>query len=170
MNTNHIERFMQAAIDSAREGMTNGDIPIGAVVVLNDDIVSRAFCQDRTKGLLFHAELTALSQIDRKRFSVADRKQMTVFSTLEPCLMCMGATMSSFVGNLVYSLEAPADGAVSLVASKNWGDGSYSNFRLPDIVSGVLKGKCLELFEEFVLMKPTGPYADFARGVLAKAD
>ena len=159
--------FMAAAIQCAREGIENGEIPIGAVVVLSGEILAKGYCQDRTKGLLAHAELVALSAIDRRKFSVADRKNMTIYSTLEPCIMCLGAVMSSFVGRLVYSLKAPADGAVRLIQNQVLENGSYENYRIPEIIGGVGYQDALALFREFIDIKKTGPYADFARGVIA---
>ncbi len=84
MFSEDIETFMAAAISCAKEGLSQGEIPIGCVITFSDEIVASAFCQDRLKGLLFHAELTALSRLDRKRFSIADRKRMTIYRTLEP--------------------------------------------------------------------------------------
>lgn len=57
---------------------------------------------------------------------------------------------------------------VELVGSKSWGDKSYSNFKFPEIISGVLKEKSLALFEEFLLAKSSGHYAEFARGVVGQ--
>lgn len=161
------EIFMQKAIEVAKRGLAQGEIPIGCVVVLGDTIVSQSFCEDRTKGLLFHAELGALGAIDRKKYSIADRKRMSLYSTLEPCLMCMGATMSSFIGELVYSVPAPADGSIELVKSKDWGDRSYENYTLPHITGGVLSSDVMQLFEQYLAEKSSGPYADFVRGVMA---
>jgi hypothetical protein len=78
----------------------------------------------------------------------------------------MGAVMSCFVGSLVYSIEAPADGAVNLAQTKSWGDKSFSSFTLPNIVSGILNREARELFESFLKVKADGPYAEFARGIL----
>lgn len=62
-----------------------------------------------------HAELVALEEADRQRLSFEQRTRAMLVSNREPCLMCMGAAMSFFLGEIIYGLESSTDGAVALV-------------------------------------------------------
>jgi tRNA(adenine34) deaminase len=66
-------------------------------------------------AFLGHAELVALEEADKQQLSFDERGRARLFTNLEPCLMCMGAAMSFFLGEIVYGLESPGDGAVELV-------------------------------------------------------
>jgi tRNA(Arg) A34 adenosine deaminase TadA len=100
-------RFMRAALAEAERGLAANEQPIGAVTMLDGEIVSATHWRYRPDGLLDHADVVALraerdSGIHRRR-----RRDVTLFVTLEPCLMCMGAAMSFRVGRIVFALEAP---------------------------------------------------------------
>lgn len=107
--------FMQEALKVATEGLEKGDMPIGAVVVLDDQIIARAHTAEWTEHrLLVHAELLALLQADRYSPLPGWRSKVILFTTLEPCLMCIGAAMSFFLGKIYYALESPSDGACAV--------------------------------------------------------
>jgi tRNA(Arg) A34 adenosine deaminase TadA len=102
----------------AADGLAAGELPIGAVVVLDDAIVASAYTQERTqRRLLVHADLLALDAADR--LVGRRRRDATLYVTLEPCLACLGAAMTTMVGSVVYALESPSDGATSLVSEWN---------------------------------------------------
>src|SRR5262249_42127123 len=96
-------------------GMEQGNLPIGAVIVLSGRVIAAAHTAEVTEHrLLVHAELLALEEADRLRPFPGKRRDTVLFTTLEPCLMCFGAAMSFLVGSVYYALESPADGAVNL--------------------------------------------------------
>src|SRR5690348_6315934 len=108
---------MREALKVAAEGMEKGELPIGAVVVLNDQIIARAHTTERAeRRLLVHAELQALLEADRRSPFPGRRADVALFTTLEPCLMCMGAAMSFMLGTMYYALAAPGDGVAALVS------------------------------------------------------
>jgi tRNA(adenine34) deaminase len=107
--------FMQEALKVATEGLEKGELPIGAVVVLDGQVIARAHTAERAEQrMLVHAELLALLEADMLLGRSSQRAHVMLFTNLEPCLMCMGAAMSFFLGQIYYALEAPRDGAVAL--------------------------------------------------------
>ena len=85
-------KFMEAAIDQARQGLRSGGIPIGSVLVLGDEIVGRGHNRRVQKGsAVLHAEMDCLENAGR--LSAADYAQSVLYSTLSPCDMCSGAIL-----------------------------------------------------------------------------
>ena len=149
------EVFMRAALQLAEEALGKGELPIGSVVVLNDRIIASAHCVDKqARRFLAHAEFIALDQADRLRPFPGERRDARLFTTLEPCLMCMGAAMSFFIGEVTYALESPTDGAVDLVKSWRPGDDTMPSYRVPDIFFGLLREESKDLFRRYVEMHP----------------
>ncbi len=112
--------FMQAALQVATEGLKNGELPIGAVVVLNDQIIARAFTTERAeRRLLVHAELRALLEADHLSPFPGKRSDVALFTTLEPCLMCMGAAMSFFSAKSIMPWKL-----LEMVRPLSWLDGN----------------------------------------------
>jgi tRNA(adenine34) deaminase len=145
------EQFMREAIAVARQGLGQGELPIGAVVVLDDVIVATSYTEELSQArLLVHAELLALDAADK--ILGARRREALLYTTLEPCLMCLGAAFSANVGTVVYALESPTDGAVEVAAT--WDrvrDATGMPFhRLPKIIGGVLRAESGALFREYV--------------------
>ena len=103
---------MAAALDEARRGLAAGEVPVGAVVVIDEEIVGRAHnapiaLADPTA----HAEVLALRaaarQLGNYRLTGA-----TLYATVEPCAMCCGAALHARVGRVVYGARDPKAGAV----------------------------------------------------------
>ncbi len=161
------ERWMREALEAAAEGLDRGELPIGAVVVLNDELVSRAHTEERTQGrLLMHAELLALDEADRRLGHL--RPDAVLYTTLEPCLGCLGAAMSTMVGAIVFGLSSPSDGAAEFATAwdRTRTRGAAHTYRSPTIHGGVLD-ESRTLFEEYV-SGSTGdnPMATWARTLL----
>ncbi len=132
-------------------------------------MIGRAFTQEVTQGrLLVHAELLALDQADRL---VAMRKGPAVlYTTLEPCLMCLGAASVAVVDRVVFGLRSDADGAAEL--SRLWDEhraGEHlPHVRLPPLTGGVGADEARGLFERFVASRPSpdDPLARWAATLL----
>jgi tRNA(adenine34) deaminase len=110
------EHYMRQTLTLAAEALEFGEFPIAAIVVLDDaasshvrsGIIARATTSEqRERRFLGHAELVALEEADRQSLSLDDRKNAKLFTNLEPCLMCLGAAMSFFLGEIYYGLESP---------------------------------------------------------------
>jgi tRNA(adenine34) deaminase len=140
-----------------------GEFPIAAMVVLHDQILASATASEQREArFLGHAELVALEQADRLGLSFADRSAARLFTTLEPCLMCMGAAMSFFLGEIYYALESPGDGAVSLVQAWDRKEEDFPGYQLPRITGGLLRAESITLFDRYVSRHPPGPMRDWA--------
>lgn len=109
--------FLLEAIKLAEEAGHGGNLPIGAVIVLDDVIVSRGMNTIRqpARDLLRHAEMEALHNLPLHLRSRCG--EMTLFSTLEPCMMCTGAILVHQLGRLVYGSIDPFGGVSSCLSS-----------------------------------------------------
>ncbi len=145
-------RWMSEALAQAEEGMNNGELPVGAVVVLDGAVVSAAHTAEReTDRMLVHADLLALvaaeSELGRRR------RDATLYVNLEPCFMCLGAAMSAMVGRVVYGLESPGDGAAAVLQA--WDSqrdvSMFPAYRLPAIQGGVMRQSSAELFRRYAV-------------------
>lgn len=157
------EHYMRQALSLASEALELGEFPIAAIVVLEDRIIAQGTTSEKREDrFLGHSELVALEAADKMGLSVAERRAARLFTTLEPCLMCMGATMSFFLGEIHYALESPADGAVDLVKSWDRRECDMPGYRVPRIVGGLLREESIRLFEAYVAQSEPGPMRDWA--------
>jgi tRNA(adenine34) deaminase len=106
------ETFMKAALEQARLGAAAGEVPIGAVLVVSDQIISEAFNQPiGSVDPTAHAEVLVLREAARAlgNYRLTDA---TVYVTIEPCLMCVGALVHARVREVVYGATEPKTGAL----------------------------------------------------------
>jgi tRNA(adenine34) deaminase len=138
--------FMKAALDEARAAGSRGEVPIGAVVVLDGAIISRA--GNRTIGdcdPTAHAEVIALREAAHK---IGNHRLLgaTLYVTIEPCAMCAGAMIQARVARLVYGAGDAKAGAVRSCFSIL--ENEELNHRV-DVTSGVLAEQSVELLRAF---------------------
>jgi len=138
--------FMHAALDQARLGLAAGEVPIGAVLVVGDAIVARAFNQPiRACDPTAHAEVLVLREAARLlgNYRLTDA---SVYVTVEPCLMCVGALVHARVRDVVYGAAEPKTGA--LVSTIHALETAGLNHRFA-VSGGVLEEECRALLQEF---------------------
>jgi tRNA(adenine34) deaminase len=140
------EAFMRAALGEARKARDAGEVPVGAVVVLNDAIIGAGFNQPiSSHDPTAHAEIVALREAARSvgnyRLSGA-----TMYVTVEPCLMCVGAMVHARISLIVYGAPEPKAGAIQSMTSAH--ELAGLNHRL-QAIGGVLEDECRELLQEF---------------------
>ena len=137
---------MLAALAEARKAMANDEVPIGAVVAIDDQIVSAGFNQPiSTVDPTAHAEIQALRAaalaIGNYRLTGA-----TLCVTVEPCVMCVGAIFHARIGTLIYGAPEPKTGAVrstlKLLDDPSW------NHRVV-VVAGLMADESRKLMQEF---------------------
>ena len=122
MDTLH-EHFMRKALEVAQQGLDQGELPIGAVVVLDNQVIAAAHTRERAENrLLVHADLLALETADRLQPFPGKRRDARLYVNLEPCLMCLGAAMSFFIG-AIYYVVAVRGRAVEIEADAVTGEG-----------------------------------------------
>ncbi|MGA3350597.1 MAG: tRNA adenosine(34) deaminase TadA [Candidatus Sulfotelmatobacter sp.] len=146
MTTPNDELWMEEALRSAQRALEAGEVPVGAVVVLEQQIVGRGW--NRNIGEhdpTAHAEIVALREagitVGNHRLADCD-----LFVTIEPCAMCAGAMVHARIKRLIYGADDVKAGAVRSVMQLL--DHPKLNHRI-DVCSGVLAGRCAEVLQEF---------------------
>ncbi len=152
------ERFMRLALAEARQALERNEFPVGCVIV-HDGEVAATGARQNTSGRvneLDHAELVAL----RALFDTApdlDLHEVTVYSTMEPCLMCYATMLVNNVGTVVYGYEDVMGGGTGLALPSL--APLYADRRI-EIVGQVLRPECLELFQLFFRGETNGYLQD----------
>jgi tRNA(adenine34) deaminase len=140
------DTFMRAALEEARKGFDAGEVPVGAVVVLDGAIVGRGFNQPiGSRDPTAHAEIVALraAAIALGNYRLVGT---TLYVTIEPCLMCVGAMVHARIGTVVFGAPEPKAGAVvSQIAAHEL---PSLNHRMTAI-GGVLEDECRAVIQEF---------------------
>jgi len=140
------ELFMEAALEEARRGGASGEVPIGAVLVVDDRVVAAACNQPiAATDPTAHAEILVLREAGRI-LGTYRLVGATVYVTVEPCLMCVGALVHARVGEVVYGAAEPRTGA--LVSAVQGRDLPGLNHRFA-VIGGVLEEPCRMLVQEF---------------------
>ncbi|MDD4643793.1 MAG: nucleoside deaminase [Bacilli bacterium] len=99
------EKYMKIALQQARTAFNNGDVPVGAVIIKNGEIISRAYNRrERDQDATAHAEIIAIKKACR-RLNSWRLNDCVMYVTLEPCSMCMGAIQQSRISKVVYGTK-----------------------------------------------------------------
>lgn len=141
---------MQQALLLADQAESLDEVPVGAVVVCNDKVVGRGHnCQISGNDPTAHAEIIALRDAARylKNYRLVD---CTLYVTIEPCTMCVGAMIHSRIQRLVFGAPEPKAGAV--VSAAQLFDAPYSNHKV-NYQGGVLAQDCAEKISRFFANK-----------------
>ena len=144
------DRFMRRALELAREAEAVGEVPVGAVLVRDSEIVAEGFNRPiSTRDPTAHAEMVALraaaARLDNYRLPGT-----TLYVTLEPCAMCAGAMVHARVQRLVYAATDPKAGAAGSVFDVV--RSPALNHRL-EVAPGVLAAECGALLREFFVAR-----------------
>jgi tRNA(adenine34) deaminase len=140
------EDWMQVALEQARIAGACGEVPVGAVVVCDGEIIGRGFNQPiRTHDPTAHAEVMALREAAQhlKNYRLPGCE---LYVTLEPCVMCSGAIMHARIGRVVFGAADPKTGAVGSVIDL------FAEARLnhhAEVSGGVLADECGALLSGF---------------------
>ncbi|WP_268898751.1 tRNA adenosine(34) deaminase TadA [Brevibacillus migulae] len=142
---NH-ERFMQAAMEEAKKAAEIGEVPIGAVIVRDGEIVGRGYnLRETRKDPTLHAEMIAIREAS-ERLGGWRLIGCTLYVTLEPCPMCAGAIVQSRVEQVVYGAADPKAGCAGTLMDLL--NEPRFNHQVP-VVSGVLGEECGQLLKDF---------------------
>jgi len=138
--------WMEEALTQARRARDAGEVPIGAVVALNGEIVGRGYNQPISSGdPTAHAEMVAIRQAARTTGNYR-LTGATLCVTIEPCLMCVGALVHARIGRLVFGAPEGRTGAV--VSTVRGGDLPGHNHRF-EFQGGIREVECRALMQEF---------------------
>lgn len=129
------KEFMDEAIKLAIRSYEEDEVPVGAVVVKDNKIIGCGYNQkDKTKNPLKHAELIAIEEAC-KYMGDWRLNDCTLYTTFEPCMMCMGAIVESRISKVVYGAKKDEQ--------------TFYNLNDIEIVDGVLEEECLHLLQKF---------------------
>jgi tRNA(adenine34) deaminase len=140
------ERFMRLAIREAERALDHDDVPVGAVVVVDGEVIGAGHNErERRQDPTAHAEVIAL-RAAAEHLGVWRILDSTLYVTLEPCAMCAGAIVLSRIGRVVYGTADPKAGAagsvMDVLAEPRF------NHR-PAVVGGLLREECAALLVDF---------------------
>lgn len=165
------ELLMREALTEAERGMAEGEAPIGCVLALAENgearIVARGHNRLNASGRKnAHAEIVAFenagSRDGQPPALPLDATNAILVSTLEPCVMCLGAAMEAGIALVVFGLEAPADNGTQRVKPPESPESAA-----PTITGGVLAGESRALFEHWLEGKQGTEQAQFVEQLLA---
>lgn len=130
------EYFMNYAIKCAKKALKHNEVPVGAIIVKNNKIISKAYnLKEKKQDVTQHAELLAISKACKKlkNWRLDD---CTIYVTMEPCMMCCGAIEQSRIKNIIYGV-------------KNENYGYTDNLKNIKIISQICEKECLNLIQSF---------------------
>ncbi len=135
------DRYLQAAIEEARKSLEEGGIPIGSVLVIEGEIVSRGHNQRIQKGsAILHAEMDCLENAGRLK--AQDYRKAILYSTLSPCEMCSGTVLLYRIPKVVIGENTTFQGPESYMRSRG-------------VELAILNdAECLRLMSEFIEARP----------------
>lgn len=142
------EHFMVKALDQAKKALDAGEFPVGCVMVHQDKILttgSRKGTAGDFPNEVDHAEMIALKRLIDLKINT-DKNRIALFTTLEPCLMCLGALILSGISEIVYAYEDVMGGGTRCDLKKL--PALYKNHRI-SIVPHILRKESLKLLKAF---------------------
>ena len=147
------EQHMRQAINEAHKAFEDNEVPVGAVIVYDNQIIARAHNQiKRLKDPTAHAEMIATTQaasyMKNERLNGCD-----LYVTIEPCAMCMGAAILGRFRKIIYGASDPKTGACGSVVDLS--KPGLFNHDL-EVVSGVLENESRDIIQRFFVEKRSG--------------
>jgi len=147
------KKFMGVALDEAKKAYSNGQLPIGALLIIDKEIVGFNSNKQINKNDWFHHAENILIQKNGEEIKKArkDSKGVWLYSTLEPCLMCLGAAVQNRLTRIVYACPDPSAGSSHIQPPTEWYEKKW-----PEIVQGPFAKKSYNLFVSFMKKDPQG--------------
>jgi tRNA(adenine34) deaminase len=143
---NKDQKWMQIAIDEAKSGQYEGEVPVGAIIIKDEEIIARAHNQPILKNdATAHAEI----QVIRKAGKFLNNYRITetsIYVTLEPCSMCLGAIINARIPRLIFGAK---DNRTFKCNSTNDLKGDQFFNHNIEITSGILEKECSQLLKDF---------------------
>lgn len=135
------EKFMEKALEYAKIAAEEDEIPVGAIIVKNNEIIGYGYNKkEQTKNPLKHAEMIAIESACN---NIGDWRlnECEIYVTLKPCSMCMGAIIASRIDKVIYGADKIEQ--------------EYDNKTVCEIHGGVLEDECLKIIQKFFQNKRT---------------
>lgn len=138
--------YMNKAIEEAKKAEKSGEVPIGAIIVFENEIIARGYNVRETSQLvLSHAELIAINEAN-KQVNSWRLEGCTLYVTLEPCQMCAGAIIQARINRVVFGAFDPKGGCAGTLMNLLTDDRFNHQ---ADVTSGILERECSELITNF---------------------
>ena len=145
MDISHNE-YMKLALSAAQEAANKGEVPVGAIIVSNREIVGTGYnCREGQQNPLGHAEIMAIQEA-ANRLRTWRLEECAIYVTLEPCLMCTGAIIQARIQRLIFGCLDSKAGAVESLYRLC--EDQRLNHQLP-VTGGVLAGESAALLADF---------------------
>lgn len=142
-------KFMSLAIEEAKLAYLDNEVPVGACIVCNGEVIARSHnTRERDQNAIRHAEITVIEQACLAK---GDRRlsDCTLYVTLEPCLMCTGALANARIGRVVYGARDSIAGACGSVINT----AIYPSGLRCEVVGGIMKDEASSLLSSFFAKK-----------------
>ena len=138
--------YMRGALAQAEEAKRRGEVPVGAIVVLDGAVVGDGFNQPiGSHDPTAHAEIVAMRAAARRRGNYR-LSGATLYVTIEPCQMCVGAMVHARIARLVYGTREPKAGAIESAMRAH--EHPALNHRI-EVLGGVLEDECRAVIQDF---------------------
>lgn len=134
------EYYMELALKEAKKAYKYNEVPVGAVIVKNNKIISKAYNKkEKTKNVIKHAEVIAISKACKKLKNWR-LDECEIYITMEPCMMCCGAIQQSRIKKIIYGV-------------KNEQYGFTNNLKNIEIISQIYEEECKKIVQSFFKKK-----------------
>lgn len=140
------EKYMRLAIDQANLAAQQGEVPVGAILVIGEEVISSGFNQPISlNDPTAHAEIVAIrkASVILNNYRLPEAK---IYITLEPCAMCIGAIFNARINEVIYGASELKTGAAGSVIDL------FSNIKLnhhAKVTGGILRNECSEILKKF---------------------
>ena len=141
------EKYMNMALEEAIIAMEGGNLPIGALLLINNDVIgTNGNNQVNNSDFYSHAESLLIGRYASKIKEASKKgEKIELFTTLEPCLMCFGTAVHNRINRIVYACPDPLAGVTNMSSPTEW----YQK-RWPEIVGGVQRDLAYKLFIDYM--------------------
>lgn len=142
------EYYMQEALKEAKKAVQKNEVPVGCVIVYNDEIIARSHnTRHKEKSVFDHAEILAIKKASKK-LNAWILEDTIIYITLEPCLMCAGAILQSRIKKVVFAANEPKHGACGSVINVFDKDLYHFNHQV-EVVPHILEEESKQLLKSF---------------------
>ena len=144
------EKYMKEALKEAKKSLLSDDVPVGAIIVLNNKIIARGHnMKEKNNDPIQHAEIIAIKKASKK-LNDWYLKDCIMYVTMEPCLMCAGALIQSHIKKLVYGVKNEKFGYVDSIDKIL---NNKQNNHIVDVKGNILANESKKLIQNFFKLK-----------------
>ena len=137
----HNEYYMRLALKEAKKAKQLDEVPIGCIIVKNNQVIASSYNRKTLDNVAtYHAEILAIEQAC-KHLNTWYLDDCTLYTTVEPCMMCTGAIIQSRIPKVIYGTPNEAFGHLSRIDTKI------------EVINGILEEECREILSEFFRQK-----------------